>query len=152
MGPIRVLYGQKSLYGAQVGPKWDKCPESAHMVPIYTCLLVKSLPIWDLYRSYMGKKACMGPMQDSNGINAQILPIWVPYIHVCWAITRMGVCSRAELLFPFIFFCFMVVLISVFCSGLFCIGDCHFLILVVYSNYFILLHFTLSLILLFHFK
>ena len=23
-------------------------------------------------------------MQDPNGINAQILPIWVPYIHVCW--------------------------------------------------------------------
>ena len=83
MGPIRALYGQKSLYGAQVGPKWDKCPESAHMVPIYTCLLV-SLPIWDLYRSYMGKKAYMGPMQDPNGINAQILPIWVPYIHICW--------------------------------------------------------------------
>ena len=32
----------------------------------------------------MGKKAYMGPMQDPNGINAQILPIWVPYIHVCW--------------------------------------------------------------------
>ena len=26
----------------------------------------------------------MGPMQDPNGINAQILPIWVPYVHVCW--------------------------------------------------------------------
>ena len=34
----------------------------------------------------MGKKAYMGPMQDPNGINAQILPIWVPYIHVCWDI------------------------------------------------------------------
>ena len=32
----------------------------------------------------MGKKAYMGPMQDPNGINAPILPIWVPYIHVCW--------------------------------------------------------------------
>ena len=32
----------------------------------------------------MGKKAYMGPMQDPNGINAQILPMWVPYIHVCW--------------------------------------------------------------------
>ena len=34
----------------------------------------------------MGKKAYMGPMQDPNGINAQILPIWVPYIHVCWVV------------------------------------------------------------------
>ena len=79
MGPIRVLYGQKSLYGAKVGPKWDKCPESAHMVPIYTCLLVKVYQygtyIYIYIRSYMGKKAYMGPMQDPNGINAQILPI-----------------------------------------------------------------------------
>ena len=27
-------------------------------------------------------------MQDPNGINAQILPIWVPYIHVCWERVR----------------------------------------------------------------
>ena len=39
MGPIWVLYGQKSLYGAHVGTEWDKCPDSAHMGPIYTCLL-----------------------------------------------------------------------------------------------------------------
>ena len=85
MGPIRVFYGQKSLYGAQVGPKWDKCTESAH---IYV-FAGQSLPIWDQYRSYMGKKAYMGPMQDPNGINAQILPIWVPYIHVCWECALM---------------------------------------------------------------
>ena len=36
----------------------------------------------------MGKKAYMGPMQDPNGINAQILPIWVPYIHVCWDVAH----------------------------------------------------------------
>ena len=29
----------------------------------------------------------MGPMLDPNGINAQVLPIWVPYIHVCWVAT-----------------------------------------------------------------
>ena len=78
MGPIRVLYGQKSLYGAQVGPKWDKCPESAHMVPIYTCLLVKVYQhgtyiglIWakSLYGAHAGPKwdkcpdsAHMGPI------------------------------------------------------------------------------------------
>ena len=39
MGPIQVLYWQKSLYGAHAGPEWDKCPDSAHMGPIYTCLL-----------------------------------------------------------------------------------------------------------------
>ena len=92
MGPIRVLYGQKSLYAAQVGPKWDKCLESAHMVPIYTCLLVKVYQ----YGTYIGliwaKKPIWGPMQDPNGINAQILPIWVPYIHVCWVI----ISSRIE--------------------------------------------------------
>ena len=93
MGPIRVLYGQKSLYGAQVGLKWDKCPESAHMVPIYACLLVKVYQ----YGTYIGliweKKAYMGPMQDPNGINAQILPIWVPYIHVCWDVKEeSGIC------------------------------------------------------------
>ena len=42
MGPIWVLYGQKSLYGAHVRPEWDKCPDSANMGPIYTCLLGKS--------------------------------------------------------------------------------------------------------------
>ena len=65
MGPIRVLYGQKSLYGAQVGPKWDKCPDSAHMVPIYTCLLVKVYQ----YGTYIGliwaKKAYMGPCHST---------------------------------------------------------------------------------------
>ena len=37
----------------------------------------------------MGKKGLyhMGPMEDPNGINDQILPIWVPYIHVCWVTT-----------------------------------------------------------------
>ena len=40
-GTYKGLIWAKNLYGAQVGPKWDKCPESAHMVPIYTCLLVK---------------------------------------------------------------------------------------------------------------
>ena len=39
MGHIWVLYGQKSLYGAHVGIEWDKCPDSAHMGPTYTCLL-----------------------------------------------------------------------------------------------------------------
>ena len=39
MGPIWVLYGQKSLYGAYVRPEWDKLQDSAHMGPIYTCLL-----------------------------------------------------------------------------------------------------------------
>ena len=28
--------GKKSLYGAHAGPEWDKCPDSAHMGPIYT--------------------------------------------------------------------------------------------------------------------
>ena len=41
--PIWDLYGsymgKKSLYGAHVGPEWDKCPDSAHMGHIYTCLL-----------------------------------------------------------------------------------------------------------------
>ena len=41
------LYGsfmcKKSLYGAPVRPEWDKCPDSAHMGPIYTCLLGKEL-------------------------------------------------------------------------------------------------------------
>ena len=99
MGPIRVLYGQKSLYEAQVGPKWDKCPESAHMVPIYTCLLVKVYQ----YGTYIGliwaKKAYMGPMQDPNGINAQILSIWVPYIHVCWVDTFILDCSLSTVIF-----------------------------------------------------
>ena len=39
MGPILVLYGQKSLYGAHIGPEWDECPDSAPMGPIYTYLL-----------------------------------------------------------------------------------------------------------------
>ena len=39
MGHIWVLYGQKSLYGAHVGLEWEKCPDSAHMGPLYTCLL-----------------------------------------------------------------------------------------------------------------
>ena len=33
------LIWAKSLYRAHVGPEWDKCPDSAHMGPIYTCLL-----------------------------------------------------------------------------------------------------------------
>ena len=41
--PMWDLYGsymgKKSLYGAHVGPEWDKCPDSAHMGHIYTCLL-----------------------------------------------------------------------------------------------------------------
>ena len=64
---IRVLYGQKSLYGAQVGPKWDKCPESVHMVPIYTCLLVKVYQ----YGTYIGliwvKKPIWGPCRTRMG-------------------------------------------------------------------------------------
>ena len=42
--------------------------------------------------------------------------------------------------FHFIFFCFIGELISLFCSGLFYMGECwfFFFILVVYSNYFIL--------------
>ena len=53
-------------------------------------------------------------------------------------ITRMGLCSMAEIFSPFIFFCFMDVLISLFCSDLFCMGECRFVfILVVYLNYFI---------------
>ena len=39
--PIWDLYGQKSLYGAYIGPEWNECPDSAHMGPIYTCLLGK---------------------------------------------------------------------------------------------------------------
>ena len=35
-GPSRT---QKSLYGAHVGPEWNKCPDSAHIGPTYTCLL-----------------------------------------------------------------------------------------------------------------
>ena len=34
------------------------------------------------------EKAYMGSMWDPNGINAQILTIWVPYIHVCWGSCR----------------------------------------------------------------
>ena len=41
--PIWDLYrsymGKKGLYGAHAEPEWDKCPDSAHMGPIYTCLL-----------------------------------------------------------------------------------------------------------------
>ena len=41
--PIWDLYGsymgKQSLYRAHVGPEWDKCPDSAHMGHIYTCLL-----------------------------------------------------------------------------------------------------------------
>ena len=33
------LIWAKSLYGAHVGLEWDKCPDSAHMRPTYTCLL-----------------------------------------------------------------------------------------------------------------
>ena len=61
------------------------CPYGSHIYVFGG----QSLPIWDLYRSYMGKKAYMGPMQDPNGINAQILPILVPYIHVCWGIVNI---------------------------------------------------------------
>ena len=63
------------------------CPYGSH---IYV-FAGQSLPIWDLYRSYMGKKAYMGPMQDPNGINAQSLPIWVPYIHVCWEVSYKAI-------------------------------------------------------------
>ena len=28
MGPVWVLYEQKRLYGAHVGPEWAKCPDS----------------------------------------------------------------------------------------------------------------------------
>ena len=79
--------GKKSLYGAQVGPKWDKCPESAHMVPIYTCLLV-SLPIWDLYRSYMGKKSLYGahawPERDKCPDSAHMGPIYTCLLGSLW--------------------------------------------------------------------
>ena len=78
---IVIKFYQYGTYGAQVGPKWDKCPESANMVPIYTCLLVKVYQ----YGTYIGliwaKKPIWGPCRTRN---AQILPIWVPYIHVCW--------------------------------------------------------------------
>ena len=60
------------------------CPYGSH---IYV-FAGQSLPLWDLYRSYTGKKAYMGPMQDPNGINAQILPIWVSYIHVSWVVAE----------------------------------------------------------------
>ena len=46
--PIWDLYGsymgKTSLYGAHVRPEWDKCPDSAHMGHIYTCLLGIVLP------------------------------------------------------------------------------------------------------------
>ena len=51
MGPIWVLYGQKSLSGAHVGPKWDKCPDSAHMGPIYTCLLDSTQAVIQTHKS-----------------------------------------------------------------------------------------------------
>ena len=35
---MRLIWA-KSLYGAHVGLEWDKCPDSAHMGPTYTCLL-----------------------------------------------------------------------------------------------------------------
>ena len=45
--PMWDLYGsymgKQSLYGAHVGPEWDKCPDSAHMGHIYTCLLGRRL-------------------------------------------------------------------------------------------------------------
>ena len=50
MGPVWVLYGQKCLYRAHLGPYWDKCPESVHMVPKYTCLLAELYQ----YGTYMG--------------------------------------------------------------------------------------------------
>ena len=42
--PIWDLYGsymgKKAYMGPMyVGPKWDKCPDSVHIGPIYTCLL-----------------------------------------------------------------------------------------------------------------
>ena len=55
----------------------------------------------------MGKKAYMGPMQDPNGINAQILPIWVPYIHVCWGI-NINIFYSTENVFFFFFFSFFL--------------------------------------------
>ena len=59
---------------------------------------------------------------------------WGPR-HVCTSVNRMGVCSRAEICFPFVFFCSISVLISLFCSALFCMGECRFCFsLVVYSN------------------
>ena len=35
-GTYKGLVWAKKPIWAQVGHKWDKCPESAHMVPIYT--------------------------------------------------------------------------------------------------------------------
>ena len=44
-----LIWAKKPIWD-HVGPKWDKCPESVHMVPIYTCLLVKFYQ----YGTYMG--------------------------------------------------------------------------------------------------
>ena len=74
MGPIRVLYGQKSLYGAQVGPKWDKCPESAHMVPIYTCLLVKVYQYGTCIGLIWAKKPIWGPCRTRMGQMLRFCP------------------------------------------------------------------------------
>ena len=42
--------------------------------------------------------------------------------------------------FSSIFFCFMGVLISLFCSGLFCMGECRLIFIpVAYSHYFVLI-------------
>ena len=75
MGPIWVLYGQKSLYGAHVGPEWDKWLESAHMIPIYTRLLVEFYQ----YGTYMGliwaKKPIWGPCRTQMGQ----MPRFCPY-------------------------------------------------------------------------
>ena len=49
MGPIWVLYGQKGLHEAHVEPEWDKCPDSAHMGPIRTCLFGNTWVIWEYW-------------------------------------------------------------------------------------------------------
>ena len=83
-----LIWAKKPIWGpgrTQMGLMPRICPYGSH---IYV-FAGQSLPIWDLYRSYVGKKACMGPMQDPNGINVQILPIWVPYIYVCWVYVKV---------------------------------------------------------------
>ena len=61
MGPIWVLYGQKSLYRARVGPEWDEFPDSVPMGPIYTCLLGS-----DICGQRRPRSACASAQSDQD--------------------------------------------------------------------------------------
>ena len=45
-----LIWAKKSLYRTHVVPEWHKCPDSAHVGHIYTCLLGTSLPLQNGFR------------------------------------------------------------------------------------------------------